>query len=124
MAHRAISKMDRKNKLLYCTLPLRLGSTTFWTSNAVVASLVHVANEEGIRLPNPDDGCYPGFDGPYLPSSLFTGGATGDQNREDGFDFRGYVLLAILSLRRARRSRQTRAQESCSPSAKLPSMHH
>jgi hypothetical protein len=71
MAHRALTTMNHSDDWLYCTLPFRIGSLQFWTSNSVVASLVEVANEDGIKLPKPEGGCYPGFDGPYLSKSLF-----------------------------------------------------
>lgn len=70
MAHKAITSMNN-DQWIYCTMPVHLGPIHCWTSNSVVASLINVANQEGIKLPKPADGCYPGFDGPFLPSSLY-----------------------------------------------------
>jgi hypothetical protein len=74
MSHHAMTVMNNRDLLLYCTFPFEVGPVQFWTSNSVVASLVKVANEEGIRLPNPVGGYYPGFKGPFLSKSLFVPG--------------------------------------------------
>ena len=71
MAHHAMTAMNNKSEMLYSTIPFQIGQLHFWTSNSIVASLVKAANEEGIKLPNPADGFYPGFKGPYVPKSYF-----------------------------------------------------
>lgn len=97
LAHHAITDMNSGDKLLYCTKPFSIGAlgipslqigpiktpalqtkpVQFWTSNSVVASLVDIVNKEGINLPKPTNGCYPGFDGPFLPKSLYEYNTTG-----------------------------------------------
>lgn len=71
MAHHAMTTMNNSNELLYSTFPFQIGPLQFWTSNSIVASLVKAANEEGIKLPYPKDGFYPGFNGPFLSKSYF-----------------------------------------------------
>lgn len=101
LAHHAITDINSGDRLLYCTLPFQLGPLgfpgfqigpqlgpfkigmlkipafqmmgpiNFWTSNSVVASLIDIANKEGIHIPKPSKGTYPGFDGPFLPKSLY-----------------------------------------------------
>jgi len=66
-----MNKMNNSDELLYFTFPFQVGPFQFWTSNSIVASLVRAANQEGIKLPDPADGCYPGFKGPYLSKSHF-----------------------------------------------------
>ena len=71
MAHHAMTTMNSKSEMFYSTIPFHCGPLQFWTSNSIVASLVKVANEEGIQIANPSDGYYPGFDGPFLLKSHF-----------------------------------------------------
>jgi hypothetical protein len=71
MAHHAMTSMNNSDELLYFTIPFKIGPLQVWTSNSIVASLVKAANEEGIKLPFPADGYYPGFKGPFLAKSYF-----------------------------------------------------
>lgn len=74
MAHHAMTTMNNNSEMLYSTIPIHMGPVQCWTSNSVVASLVKSANEDGIKLPFPTDGFYPGFNGPYLQSTHFKAG--------------------------------------------------
>jgi hypothetical protein len=71
MAHHAALNLHGNKRLYYFTVPIHCGFIELWTSNSVVASLVENANAQGIPLPMPEGRYYPGFDGPFLPGSVF-----------------------------------------------------